>query len=175
MVPELLMSVYLKTRNVPVREASGIRIQIVRTNGEKFSINSDKHFEANSPLCFYKPSIEKCISFLPSESGEVSNNNTRLVKKYLSWILPEEDKRKIDEYASFNNGDWISLNKILQLIDVGKQQKTFAAHVLRDFFEMSFWNARYSVFKRTLLATLLALKGGYGLLYFNILKKKKFG
>jgi len=175
MVPELLMSVYLKYRNVSVREASGIRIQIVRANGDKFSINSDKHFEGNSPLCFYKPSIEKCISFLPSGSSEVANNNKRLVKKYLSWILTNENETKLEQYASFNTGNWISLNSIMQLINLSKHQKVFADHVLRDFFEMSFWNARYSVFKSTLLATLLAVKGGYGLLYFSIIKKKKFG
>ena len=173
MIPELFMSVYLKNRNVPIREASGIRIQILRTNGEKFSINSDKHFQANTPLCFYKPSIEKCISFLPSESNEVANNSARLVKKYLSWIL--QDEKKIDDYASFNKGNWISLDKIVHLINISKQKRIFADHVLRDFFEISFWNAKYNLFNSALLATLLAVKGRYGLLYFNIMKKKKFG
>ena len=173
MIPELFMSVYLKNRNVPIREASGIRIQILRTNGEKFSINSDKHFEANTPLCFYKPSIEKCISFLPSGSNEVTNNSARLVKKYLSWIL--QDEKKIDDYASFNKGNWISLDKIVHLINISKQKRIFADHVLRDFFEISFWNAKYNLFNSALLATLLAVKGRYGLLYFNIMKKKKFG
>ena len=173
MIPELFMSVYLKNRNVPIREASGIRIQILRANGEKFSINSDKHFEANTPLCFYKPSIEKCISFLPSGSNEVTNNSARLVKKYLSWIL--QDEKKIDDYASFNKGNWISLDKIVHLINISKQKRIFADHVLRDFFEISFWNAKYDLFNSALLATLLAVKGRYGLLYFNIMKKKKFG
>jgi len=173
MIPELFMSVYLKNRNVSIREASGIRIQILRTNGEKFSINSDKHFEANTPLCFYKPSIEKCISFLPSGSNEVTNNSARLVKKYLSWIL--QDEKKIDDYASFNKGNWISLDKIVHLINISKQKRIFADHVLRDFFEISFWNAKYNLFNSALLATLLAVKGRYGLLYFNIMKKKKFG
>jgi len=174
-IPELFMSVYLKKKNVSVCEASGIRIQIVRANGEKFSINSDKHFEANSPLCFYKPSIEKCISFLPSGSNEIANNSTRLVKKYLSWILKNEDEKKIDDYASFNNGNWIFLGKVMQLVNISKRQRTFADHVLRDFFETSFWNAKYSFFKATLLATLLTVKGRYGLLCFSIIKKKKFG
>ena len=66
MVPELFMSVYLKNNNVAVREIFGFRIHILRMNGEKFSINSDKYFEDNSPLCFYKPSIEKCIGVFPS-------------------------------------------------------------------------------------------------------------
>lgn len=175
MIPELFMSVYLKNKGVPVYEASGIRIQILRANGEKFSINSDKHFEANAPLCFYKPSIEKCISFLPAESSEVAKNSNRLVKKYLSWILQNGDGEIIEDYASFNKGHWISLNKIVHLINVSKCKKTFADHVLRDFFEISFWNAKYNFFKKALLATLLAVKGGYGLLYFNIIKKKKFG
>ena len=175
MVPELFMSVYLKNKSVPMRETVGFRIHILRMNGEKFSINSDKHFEGNSPLCFYKPIIEKCISFLPSKSNEVANTSTQLAKKYVSWILPERSEQEINEYVSFYKGNWIPLVKITKLVNINKQQKIFADHVLRDFFEISFWNAKYNFFKKTLLATLLAVKSGYGLLYFSIIKKKKFG
>lgn len=173
MVPELFMSVYLKNNNVSVREIFGFRIHILRMNGEKFSINSDKYFEDNSPLCFYKPSIEKCIGFLPPGNSEIANNSERLAKKYLSWMVQEENE--INEYASFYKGNWISLGKIKKLVNINKNQKIFADHVLRDFFEISFWNAKYNFFKKILLATLLAVKGGYGLLYFSIIKKKKFG
>jgi hypothetical protein len=175
MVPELFMSVFLKNSNIPVREIFGFRIHILRMNGEKFPINSDKHFEGNSPLCFYKPSIEKCIGLLPSESNELANNSTKLAKKYIRWILNDGSEKEINEYASFYNGNWISLDKITQLVNINKHKKIFADHVLKDFFEISFWNAKYNFFKKILLATLLAVKGGYGLLYFNIIKKKKFG
>jgi hypothetical protein len=172
MVPELFMSVYLKNENVPMRETVGFRIHILRMNGEKFSINSDRYFEGNSPLCFYKPSIEKCIGFLPSGSKEIANNSEQLAKKYLSWIVREENE--INEYASFYNGNWIPFDKIKNLINISKQQKLFADHVLRDFFEMSFWNANYNFVKKILLATFLAARGGYGLLYFSVIKKKLF-
>jgi hypothetical protein len=175
MVPELFMSVYLKNNNVEVREIFGFRIHILRMSGEKFSINSDRHFEGNSPLCFYKPSIEKCIDFLPSDSNEVINNSEQLARKYLSWILREGSQQEINEYVSFSKGNWIPLNRITQLVNINKHQKIFADHVLRDFFETSFWNAKYNFLKKFLLATLLAVKGGHGLLYFSIIKKRKFG
>jgi hypothetical protein len=172
MVPELFMSVYLKNKNVPMRETVGFRIHILRMNGEKFSINSDKHFEGNSPLCFYKPSIEKCIAFLPSGNSEITNNGERLAKKYLSWMVREENE--INEYASFYKGNWIPLGKIKKLININKNQKIFADHVLRDFFEMSFWNANYDFMRKILMATSLAARGGNGLLYFSVIKKKLF-
>ena len=174
MVPELFMSVYLKNKNVAVREIFGFRIHILRMNGEKFSINSDKHFEGNSPLCFFKPSIEKCIGFLPSGSNDIANNSSQLAKKYLSWILNDGNEKELNEYVSFHNGSWIPLSKITQLVNINRHQKVLAHHVLRDFFEMSFWNAKYNFFKKILLATILAVKSEYGLLYFSIIKKKKF-
>ena len=173
-IPELIMSVYLKHKKVHVLEAAGIRINILRANGEKFAVNSERNFPDNTPLCFYKPSIEKCISFLPEKSMIIPANSEIVTTKYLGWILVGKDRDAMDDYVFFIRGNWISLNKIIRLINVAKQQKTLAHHVMRDFFEIAFWNAKYNLFKKILLAAILAAKGGYGLLYFNVIKKQKF-
>jgi hypothetical protein len=170
-VPELVMSVYLKSKNIPLYEISGIRINILRTNGEKFSINSDENFRFNSPLCFYKPSIERCLAFLPVDTNELEKNGLRLACKYISWIFPE-NKEVISDYISFYEGNWISYKKIVCLIKISHDKKVFSDHVLRDFFEISFWNSRYNIFKKIFLATVLAAKGQYGFLYFGVIKKK---
>jgi len=66
------------------------------------------------------------------------------------------------------------MGKIVQLIKNSKHQKIFADKVLRFFFEMSLWNAKYGFFKKNILTALLTSKINYGTLYFNIAWKTQW-
>ena len=170
LIPELCMSVYLESRQMPITETSGIRIQILRQGGEKFQINSDRNFENNFPLCFYKRSIEKCTDILPADSPVIKTNGSRLIKKYIGWILKEAGPNCFNEYESFFWGEWIALTKISVLAAFGKQTKLLAKNVLRDFFEMAMRNASYSFYKKCQLAFALFRSSEYGLFYFRVMR-----
>lgn len=167
MIPELCMSVYLEKNLIPINETVGIRIQILRQSGEKLQINSDKNFENNIPLCFYRSSIEKCRSIIPEGSQILKNNTSRLIEKYIGWIQTDAKPNSLHEYESFFWGEWISQKKISNLAVLGKKTNILAKSVLKNFFEMAMLNARYSLYKKCQLALTLFRSSEYGLFYFR--------
>ena len=125
-LPELCMTDYLEKIGVKKKELSGLRLHILRMNGEKFQINSDKNFPDNGPLCFYRGTIELCSKILPLNSMTIKKNFESLVKKYMSWIDRAADEKMLKHYADFYNGTWIGMSKVKRLAALGKNSRIFS-------------------------------------------------
>jgi len=175
-LPELCMSDYLEKTGVKKRELASLRLHILRMNGDKFQINSDKNFPGNVPLCFYRGTIELCSKILPQHSITIKKNSERLVKKYMSWIDPAAEDKLLKLYADFYNGTWIGMSEIKRLAASGKNTPVFSNNVMMNFFEEAMRNAHYGVIKKSFLAIILTLKTGFGFffirLFISLLNKK---
>ncbi len=57
-LPEHCLTLYLEEKGIKLRELTGFRIHILRMNGDKFQINTDKNFGDNRPLCFFAETID---------------------------------------------------------------------------------------------------------------------
>ena len=176
-LPELCLTIYLQKNSISLRELTGLRIQILRMNGEKFQINTDKNFDANGPLCFYRETIEKNTELSPIQKNDLSANTARLVKKYMSWVDPGAGTKELQDYVDFYNGKWIGRNKINSLARKGNGNNIFTANVMKNFFEEAMRNATYEKSQKFFLAFLLYRQSGYGLFFFrvwkNIIVRKK--
>lgn len=175
MVPELLMSVFLKMKGVTIDEIDGLRISILRMNLEKFQVSSCRSFEDNNPLCFFQDTVTKCRQFLPRDDKLLTKNVRQAVKKYIGWIDTRANENELEDYARFFLGDWILPKKVGRLAALTKTTKIFNIGVMRDFFETALWNATYSVPKKLLIASVLARKSSFGLFYFKVIKKQTVG
>ena len=169
-LPEFCMTVYLEKIGVRKEELTRLRLHILRMNGEKFQINSDRNFTKNGPLCFYRGTIEHSLKILPPESNAIKENSVHLVKKYMSWIDSDADKKTLDQYADFYNGTWIDKKKISRLARKGKVNKTFTHNVMKNFFEEAMRNSKYGSSKAFLIAFILYLNSGYRFFFFRVWK-----
>jgi len=171
LIPELLMSVYLKGQQMKIKEVPAFRIHILRMSGDKFQINTAQDFTGNAPLCFYKSTVEKCKELVRHNREIINENNNQLVNKYLSWLDKSVSKDQLYEYARFCNGEWMPLQKTRKLARLSHRSKLFAANVMRDFFEIAISNSKYGFLKQLAQATVLSANG-YGSFYFKVIKNK---
>jgi hypothetical protein len=173
-LPELCLTEYLKWKNINIRELDGLRIHILRLNGDKFQINTDKNFSENEPLCFFRDTIETNKKLLLVQKGLDADNTPRLVKKYMSWVHPDADEATLQQYADLYNGEWIGVSKIKKLAAKGKNNPVFRLNVMKNFFEEVMNNAKYDKAKKFFLASALTAYAGYGFFFFRVFKKVTF-
>lgn len=174
LVPELLMTVFLKKNNVIINEITGLRIHVLRMSGEKFQINTCKDFFDNWPMCFYSVVVDKCRGLLQNNKWIFEKNDLQVTEKYLSWLDRGLNEDQLKIYAAFKNGEWLSLRETAQLAKLAKRTKRFLPNVMQNFFETAIMNAKYGVAKTMIQASVLAING-YGLFYFKVLRKKMVG
>jgi len=171
LLPELCLTQYLVGKKMIIRELDGLRIHILRLNGEKFQINTDKNFADNKPLCFFRSTIDTNKKFFPESNSTIVDNTPMLVKKYMSWTDPGADANKLEQYADLYSGKWVGTSSIRRLATKGKSSSVFSPNVMKDFFEEAMFNAKYGQAKKILLAFILAIWSGYGAFFFRVLKK----
>ena len=169
-LPELCMTDYLGKIGVKKKELTGLRLHILRMNGDKFQINSDKNFFKNGPLCFYRGTIELCSKILPDNSITIKENSVPLVKKYMNWIDPGADDKMLQRYADFYNGTWIDMSEIKKLAALGKTTSVYSNNVMKNFFEEAMRNANYGSMRNFFLASILNIYSGYGIFFFKVWK-----
>ena len=173
-LPELCLSEYLREKRISLKELAGLRIHILRLNGDKFQINTDKNFPANNPLCFFRDSIEANKRVLPERSNIIKINSEKLVNKYMKWVNTSADAETLQQYAALYNGEWIGIAKTRKLAAQGKDNPVFVSNVMKNFFEETMRNAKYSGVKKILLTSVLTASTGYGFFFFRVLKKISF-
>ena len=169
-LPELCMTEHLERTGIKKKELNGLRLHILRMNGDKFQINSDKNFPDNGPLCFYRGTIELCSKILPLDSTTIMKYSEPLVKKYMSWIDPTADGKMLKSYADFYNGTWIGMSKIKRLASRGKNNPLFSKNVMKNFFEEAMRNANYGSLRNFFLASVLYRYSSYGIFFFKVWK-----
>jgi hypothetical protein len=174
-LPELCLTIYLIEKKIAIRELTGLRIHILRMNGDKFQINTDANFAGNKPLCFFRDSIEANKRILPDHNLIIKNNSEKLAGKYMSWVNKDADTETLHEYANLYNGKWISISKVKELAAKGKDNQVFGTNVMKNFFEEVIRNAKYNPVKKILLASALTSSAGYGFFFFRVLKQITFG
>jgi hypothetical protein len=173
-LPELCLTEYLREKKMCIKELDGLRIHILRLNGDKFQINTDRSFPGNMPLCFYRDSIEANKKIHPDQAMVIINRGEKLAKKYTSWIDNDADNDTLQQYADFYNGEWIEISKVKRLAVKGKEQSVFSPNVMKNFFEESMRNAKYNTAQKFLIASTLARKSGYGLFFFRVWRNITF-
>ena len=173
-LPELCMTDFLEKIGIKKKELKGLRLHILRMNGDKFQINSDKNFPDNGPLCFYRGTIELCSEILPNNSITIKENSESLVKKYMSWIDPVADDKMLQHYADFYNGTWIGMSKVKRLAASGKNNPVFSNNVMKNFFEEAMRNANYGRVRNFFLAFVLYMDSSYGIFFFKVWKYVTF-
>lgn len=173
-LPELCMTDYLEKIGIKKKELTGLRLHILRMNGDKFQINSEKNFSDNGPLCFYRGTIELCSKIIPDNSVTIQMNSEPLVKKYMSWIDPAADEKMLQCYADFYNGTWIGMSKIKRLAALEKNSTVFSNNVMKNFFEEAMRNANYGTVRNFFLASTLYMYSNYGIFFFKVWKYVTF-
>jgi len=168
-LPELCLTLYLFEKKIAIRELTGLRIHILRMNGDKFQINSDVNFPGNRPLCFFHETIEANKRILPDHNLIIKNNSEKLTSKYMSWVNKDANTETLHEYADLYNGKWISISKIRELAAKGKDNPVFRSNVMKNFFEETIRNAKYGQVKKLILASALTASSGYGFFFFRVL------
>jgi hypothetical protein len=169
-LPELCLTLYLEGKKIHIYELTGLRIHILRLNGDKFQINTDKNFEDNKPLCFFGETIKTNKRILPGQSNIIAGNTESLVKKYMGWIDTEANTTTLQQYADFYNGTWIGISTVQRLAAKGKSNPIFGTNVMKNFFEEAMRNSTYGQIKKFLLASTLLTSSGYGFFFFRVLK-----
>jgi len=170
LIPELCMTVYLDHLSVKRYELKGLRIHILRMNGDKFQVNSDKNFEENNPLVFTEVVIDRNSELFVEGSDNIEASRTGLAKKYTSWIDPEADEKLLNDYAAFYRGKWVGSKKIIRLAKKSKTSKALKSSVMKSFFEGAMRNATYGGLKKFIIAQLLYLHSAYGMFFFRVWK-----
>ncbi len=168
LIPEVCMSVYLEELGLKRTELTGLRINVLRMNGEKFQINSDRNFRDNGPLCFYSATISECKKITPSSSKIVNEQSNQLVKKYLEWIDKDANENQLNCYVDFYNGKWVGLAVIRRMVALTKQNTLFTRTVIRNFFEEAMYYGKYDPLKKLQVAFILFLQGGQGIFFFRV-------
>lgn len=173
-LPELCMTEYLREKKFSLKEVDGLRIHILRLNGDKFQINTDKNFAGNNPLCFFRDSIETNKRILLGQTMVFVNNAEKLVKKYTSWIDKDASSEILQQYADFYNGNWIGIPTVRRLALKNKNNPVFGLNVIKNFFEEALINAKYNSVQKFLVANTLAWSSGYGTFFFRVWKNLVF-
>ncbi len=174
LIPEVCMSIYLEELGLKKTELTGLRITVLRMNGEKFQLNSDSNFQDNEPLCFYSAIINACKEITPPSSKIINEQSNRLVKKYLKWIDKEANENQLNCYVDFYNGKWIGIAFIRRIAILTKRSTLFTTTAIRNFFEGAMNNAKYSHSKKLYLACILFLFGDKGFFFFRVWKDLLF-
>ncbi len=174
LIPEVCMSVYLEELGLKKAELMGLRITVLRMNGEKFQLNSDSNFQDNEPLCFYSAIINSCKKITPTSSNIINEQSDRLVKKYLKWIDKEANESQLNCYVDFYNGNWIGAALIRRIAAITKKNTLFTATAIKNFFEGAMNNGKYSDLKKLYLACILFLFGDKGFFFFRVWKDLLF-
>jgi hypothetical protein len=174
-LPELCLTEYLRSKSINVRETTGLRIHILRLNGDKFQINTDKNFSGNAPLCFSRDSIATNKRIQPEQSMTPINRSEKLAKKYTSWVDNDASNDVLQLYADFYNGSWIDTSLVKRLALKGNGNPVFGENVMKNFFEEAIRNAKFGTAKKFLIAAILARDSGYGSFFFRVFKKVIFG
>jgi hypothetical protein len=169
-LPEHCLTWYLQEKNINLGELDSLRIHILRLNGDKFQINTNKWFAANQPLCFFGETIKINKEFLNGNEEFIAASTKRLVEKYLSWIDKDADEEILQDYSLFYNGKWIRVGRIKRLASKAKNNSVFTPVVMKNFFEETMRNAKFGKLKKILLASILASFGGFGIFFFRVLK-----
>jgi hypothetical protein len=169
-LPELCLTLYLRQKGFLINELSELRIHILRKNGDKFQINTDKNFTENNPHFFHHKTRNKVNEILPPHSDITNKNTKHIVKKYISWIYPGATNDLLDEYVNFFEGGKISFNKVSVLAKKTKTSNLFMPFIMRDFFETAFRRSHFGIVKKLFLASLLMRHTNYGMFYFRVLK-----
>jgi len=169
-LPEHCLTLYLEEKNIRMRELVGLRIQILRLNGDKFQINSDKDFSGNGPLCFFRETIEINKKVLDLQRELIEHNSLRLARKYMSWVDKDADDATLQQYADLYSGKWIGISRIKRLAQKSRSNQVFVSHVMKNFFEEALSKAKYSNAQKLLFASTLTAYAGYGFFFFRVLK-----
>jgi hypothetical protein len=172
-LPELCMTKYLGKIGIRKIDVNGLRLHILRMNGEKFQVNSDKSFPGNNPLCFYEGTIQTCLKIHP-QAQTIQDNLVKLIKKYMTWLDPAANNELLQKYVDLYNGSWIGASSIKRLAAKNRAASVFHPAVMRIFFEEAMRNAKYGQLRKVLLAFILATWSGYGSFFFRVLKKITF-
>lgn len=170
-LPEFCMTVYLDNVGVSRKELTGLRLHILRTNGDQLQINSDRHFNGNDVLCFYPETIKTNKAILPVNSDSITENLYHLARKYTAWVDTEAEARLVTDYADFYSGKWISISKIDRLAKRSTNASVFRPNVMKNFFEGAMHNAVYSTYKKLLFASSVVLYSNYGFVAFKVWKR----
>lgn len=173
-LPELCLTEYLREKKMCIKELAGLRIHILRLNGDKFQINTDRSFPGNNPLCFYRNSIEANKRIHPDQAMVIINRGEKLAKKYTSWIDTDANNEMLQQYADFYNGSWIEISTVKRLALKGRNNPVFASNVMKNFFEEAMRNGKYNAAQKFLVASTLANASGYGFFFFRVWKNLTF-
>ena len=170
LLPEICLTQYLTEKKIKIRELVGLRIHILRLSGEKFQINTDKNFKENKPQCFFSVTIEANKKIFPERNSIITDNTSKLVKKYMSWIDTEADADTLQQYVDLYSGKWIGTSTIKRLAVKTKSNSVFSTNVMKNFFEEAMRNAKYAKAKKILLVFILGRWSGYGFFFLYVLK-----
>lgn len=168
LVPERCLKTYLENQSVLHKEIEGIRIHILRSNGNMFRICSDQYFESNEPLCFFGETIGKNLAVLPEGSDQLSRNQNTLIQRYTHWIRPSATKSELESYTRFYQGEWISAAAIRQLAQASAEQRVLHPSVMKSFFEQALRASKAGFGKKARLALLLAHHTREGLFFIRV-------
>ena len=166
-VPELCMTTYLNAKSIPYQELSDLRIHILRTNGEKFQINSDKNFFYNNPHCF-NGKVFTSNREIVAENNIIDKNIFQLVKKYASWADKEANDKVLNHYAWFYTGIRIASKHIMRLAHKARNNRIFESAVMKDFFEEGIRNGKYGQLRKFFLVLVLTFYSGQGLFFLRV-------
>ena len=169
-LPELCLTSFLTDKAINLHEMEGLRIHILRMNGDKFQINSDKNFQDNRPLCFFDETINSNKKILGTQSPIIEERSRQLAKKYIGWIDDSANDALLQQYADLYSGKWIPVSSIKRLSTKGKNNRVFNSHVMKNFLEESLHNATYSTQKKLMLVSILTIFAGYGSFFLRVLK-----
>ena len=174
LIPEFCMTVYMDEIGVKREILGGLRLHILRMNGDKFQINSDKNFTANMPLCFYHGTIKHGLEIAANGDFAIKSAERILVKKYMSWLDHSATDQQLSTYADFYQGKWVGLSIIKRLAAKGNGNSLFIEGVMKNFFEEAMRHARYGHVKKLILSLILYFRSGYGFFFFRVLKNLLF-
>lgn len=171
LVPELCLRTYLDHFPLPFRLLEGIRVIILRSNGNRFRLCSDRYFGNNEPVCFFRVSIENNKGVLPAGSDDLKLNTRVLITKYLIWLDPKISRERLEHYTRFYEGKWIAPGLIKALARQAKETSVFNPSVMKSFFEEAMWNAEYGWFRKFRFAWIMSRHSNQGNFYFRVMKK----
>ena len=174
LLPELCLTLYLNEENISIRELEGLRIHILRMNGDRFQINTDVNFADNRPLCFFRGSIEAIKRILPEHNVIIKINSEKLARKYMSWVDKDANAETLRQYGDLYNGKWIGASKVRELASKGRDNPVFGSNVMKNFFEQTILNANYGSMKIFFLVSILGIYSGHKMFFFGVWKNVVF-
>jgi len=170
-VPELCLRTYLDMENIKPDLLEGIRVHILRANGDIFRICSDRSFSRNEPLCFVDKTIDRNRIIFPAGSSIVDENLANLVLKYMNWVFEGDTSIAVQVYLDLFNGKWVGTAPLKALARKAGTQVVLADHVIRLFLEKALRRANYGFVSKLRFAWIMFVHSPFGHLYFRVLLK----